>query len=115
MSEKRYQNLDTGETWTESEVKEAYEQFADEMEYDSYEDYLEAMLTLGKQNAGGLIELEYWYAAMKDRDDTDWGYGSFDLEEAKQMAQNLGEEAYIAVIKEGNDPICIEEIRQEDF
>lgn len=58
---------------------------------------------------------KYWYAAMKDRDDTDWGYGSFDLEEAKQMARNLGEEAYIAVIEEGNDPICIEEIRQEDF
>ena len=56
-----------------------------------------------------------WYAAMRDRDDDDWGYGSYDLDEAKKMARDLGEEAYIAVIQEGGDPVCVEEIMQEDF
>ena len=60
-----------------------------------------------------------WYAVMKDREDTDWGYGSLDLEEAKQMAidlgSDLGTETYIAVIDDGEDPLCIDEINQEDF
>ena len=30
-----------------------------------------------------------WYAAMKDLEDWDLGYGSFDLEEALRMARNL--------------------------
>lgn len=48
-----------------------------------------------------------WYAVMKNREDNDWGTGSFNLEEAKKMAQDLGPDAYIAVIE--ND-VCIEEI-----
>jgi hypothetical protein len=51
-----------------------------------------------------------WYAVQADADDNDWGDGSYDLEEAKAMAADLGPEARIAVIQEGNDPICIEEI-----
>ena len=58
---------------------------------------------------------KYWYAVMTDREDTDWGYGSYDLEEAKQKARNYGKEAYIAVIAEGNDPTCVDEMSQEDF
>lgn len=45
-------------------------------------------------------------------DDNDWGYGSYDLDEAKEMAKGLGEDAYIAVIQEGSDPVCVEEIRK---
>ena len=56
-----------------------------------------------------------WYAVLKDREDNDWGTGSYNLEEAKQMCEDLGEEAYIAVIEEGEDPICIEEIFQDQF
>lgn len=64
-----------------------------------------------------------WYAVLRDREDNDWGYGSFDLDEAKSIATSIGEEAYIAVIdgdydddgNETTDPICIEEIYQEDF
>ena len=52
----------------------------------------------------------YWYAVMKDNDDTDWGYGSYDLAEAKEMVSKYPE-GYIAVIDEGGDPICVEEIR----
>ena len=53
-----------------------------------------------------------WYSAYIDRDDNDWGTGSFDLGEAKKMALNYGPEAYIAVIE--ND-VCVEEIDQADF
>lgn len=53
-----------------------------------------------------------WYAVMRDRDDNDWGYGSFDLEEAKAMARNLGGDAYIVVIDDGDDPIAIDEITE---
>ena len=52
-----------------------------------------------------------WYAVMRDRDDNDWGYGSFDLEEAKAMARNMGGAAYIVVIDDGDDPVAIKEIR----
>lgn len=48
-----------------------------------------------------------WYAAMRDNDDTDWGYGSYDFEEAKQMLDDI-EGEYIAVIE---DDVCVEEIR----
>ena len=27
--------------------------------------------------------MKYWYAVMMDREDNDWGFGSFDLDEAK--------------------------------
>lgn len=65
---------------------------------------------------------KYWYAVLTDRDDCDWGSGSFDLDEAKEMCRKYPE-GYIAVIDgdyddDGNatsDPICIDEIEQADF
>ena len=54
-----------------------------------------------------------WYAVMANREDTDWGTGSYDLEEAKAKCRDYGAEAYIAVIAEGENPVCIEEITQE--
>lgn len=56
-----------------------------------------------------------WYAVMYDREYDDWGYGSYDFSEAKKMCVNIGENAYIAVIDEGSDPLCIDEIMQSDF
>ena len=58
-----------------------------------------------------------WYAVMRNRDDSDWGYGSHEIKEAIRMAESLeDDEAYIAVIDESkNDPFCIGEIwRDED-
>ena len=55
-----------------------------------------------------------WYAVMR-RDDQDWGYGNHDLEEAKEMARKMGPDAYIAVINEGNDAVCVDEIDQDEF
>lgn len=57
---------------------------------------------------------KYWYAVLMDEDDNDWGTGSYDLDEAKKMARKY-EDGMIAVIDEGNDPICVEIIRREDF
>ena len=33
--------------------------------------------------------MEKWYAVLGDIEDTDWGYGSFDLDEAKQMLADM--------------------------
>lgn len=49
-----------------------------------------------------------WYAVMRDRQDDDWGYGSHDLEEAKDMLAGLCvDDGYIAVIE--ND-VCVQEL-----
>lgn len=55
------------------------------------------------------IKNALWYAVMRDRDDSDWGYGSYDRAEAERMCKDAGEESYIAVIQNGN---CVEEIEQ---
>ena len=54
----RYKDFDTGEEYTIDELKVTYKQFENEMQYDSFEDYLEKMLDLGRQKIGGLVEIE---------------------------------------------------------
>ena len=63
------------------------------------------------------LERARWYAVMKDREDDDWGYGSYDIDRAKQMCLDFeNPEAYIAVIDIcDNDPMCINEIEQDEF
>ena len=57
-----------------------------------------------------------WYAVMRDREDDDWGYGSYDIDEAKQMlTEEESGEAYIAVIEEGENPVCVDRILREDI
>lgn len=58
------------------------------------------------------MENKYWYAVMQDDDDNDWGYGSFDLDEAREMVKKYPS-GYIAVIDDGPDPVCVDEIRAE--
>lgn len=60
------------------------------------------------------MEKKIWYAVLRDREDNDWGYGSFELDTAKRMARDMGNEAYIAVIDD-DDKFCLDEIQQEDF
>lgn len=64
-----------------------------------------------------------WYAVLNNRDDNDWGTGSFDWSEAVKMAKSRGCEM-IAEIDGGYDedghetadPICVAEyISGEDF
>lgn len=58
------------------------------------------------------MENKLWYAVMRDNNDNDWGSGSYDYDEAVEMVQKyIPDGGYIAVIEEGNDPICVEEIR----
>lgn len=60
------------------------------------------------------MENKIWYAIMMDNDDQDWGTGTFDKAEAIQRVKDLRSDypdAYIAVIDDGHDPVCIEEIR----
>lgn len=61
------------------------------------------------------MENRLWYAVMENRENDDWGTGSYDIAEAKRMCKDLGTDAYIAVIVEGNNPVCIEEINQDAF
>lgn len=51
-----------------------------------------------------------WYAVMTDNEDNDWGYGSHNLKEAEEMVK-MYPNGYIAVIAEGSNPVCIDEIR----
>ncbi len=60
------------------------------------------------------MDNKYWYAVEMDAEDNDWGDGSYDLEEAKEMARKYPE-GQIAVIKEGDDPICVGIITQDEF
>lgn len=59
---------------------------------------------------------KYWFAVEMNEEDNDWGTGSFDWNEAVEMAHRMG--AYkIATIDGGYDaggnettePVCIEE------
>lgn len=66
--------------------------------------------------------MRYWYAILKDREDSDWGTGSFSLSEALMKARELGY-PLIAEIdgnfdKNGNpttDPICTQEYIVDDL
>lgn len=70
------------------------------------------------------IKNKIWYAVQVGADDNDWGYGSYDEQEALRMAQEAAENnpdwlVRIAVIDQGQDgnadPICIgERIIQEE-
>lgn len=57
-----------------------------------------------------------WYAVLQSNEDDDWGHGSRDLEEAKEMAREYREDGYpdahIAVIDDVINPVCLEEIRE---
>ena len=56
----------------------------------------------------------FWFAVQKDRDDSDWGTGSYELGEAMAMAREGGYEL-IAVIEDGCDPVCVDEIVVADY
>lgn len=59
-----------------------------------------------------------WYAVMRNYDD-DWGSGSYNFAEAAEMLRAYiadgYDEAMIAEINEGNDPICVAEYRIDDI
>ena len=70
--------------------------------------------TAQKEEEKTMKENNIWYAVMTDSDDTDWGTGSFDKNEALEMAlknADIYPDSYIAVIDEtGAEKVCIAEI-----
>ena len=58
--------------------------------------------------------MRFWYAVMTDLEDTDWGTGSFNKDEAIEMARSnkdIYPDGYIAVIDVStNNPVCTDEI-----
>lgn len=75
---------------------------------EQFEEFCESILNRVHDDG---YEQSEWYAVMRDRDDNDWGFGDFNLEKAKLIARDLGEDAYIAVIING---VCDREITRED-
>ena len=59
--------------------------------------------------------MKKWYAVKKDRNDQDITNGSRDRAEAERMARALGKDAYIAIIDDGVEPVCVGEITQDEF
>lgn len=55
---KKYRDIDSGEIWTEEEVREQFELFKDEMSYESFDDYMDDMLSKGRQRITGFEEVE---------------------------------------------------------
>ena len=112
---KKYMNVDTGVVWTLEEIRKGYDDFRFDSEYmrqfESFGDYLEDQLSLGRSGQGGIVEAK-WYAVQRSSED-EWNNGSYDIEEAKEMLREQGC-GLIAVIDENNS-FCIEEIRYEDL
>lgn len=54
-----------------------------------------------------------WYAVQIDEDDNDWGFGSYNKDEAIEMAAQRNA-LKVAVIEMGSDPTCIDEIYMYD-
>lgn len=52
-----YRNFDTNEIWTEEEIREIYDcEESLQDNYKTFEEYLEHLLDLGKQQVGGIVE-----------------------------------------------------------
>ena len=61
----------------------------------------------------GFIPGKKFYAVLVDREDNDFGTGSYNLDEAIEMVKfrkDVYPDAYIGVIEMGTDPICVDEI-----
>lgn len=59
-----------------------------------------------------------WYAVTDElNDDVDWGYGSYDLEEAKKMLREQGRGEIAVINKPENlaESLCIDEIPFESL
>lgn len=72
---KTYMNINTGETWTEEEIRKSYEDFYDEIagesedganEFPTFASYLEHLLSMGRQRTGGVAEVTGY--VVRDRE-----------------------------------------------
>lgn len=52
-----YISIDTNEVWTEEEIREIYDSEESLKEqYETFDDYMEWLLDLGRQRSGGIVE-----------------------------------------------------------
>ena len=76
----KYMNFDTGEVWTEEEIKEVYEaEYELHEQYPTFEEYLEHLIDLGKQKVGGIVEINYIVRRVGGENDGEM-IGAFDDE-----------------------------------
>lgn len=70
-----FMNIDTGELWTEDEIRRAYADFQTEIvgededdgnEYPTFASYLEHLLSMGQQRTGGIAEVTGY--VVRDRE-----------------------------------------------
>lgn len=50
-----------------------------------------------------------WYAVQNESQDA-WDYGSYDLQEAKEMAKQAGAKLLAVIENAETDPFCVDEI-----
>lgn len=59
---RKFEILDSGEIWTEDEIREHFEMFRYESdlmsEYETFEDYMDDQISLGRSGQGGIVEVE---------------------------------------------------------
>lgn len=53
-----YRDINSGEEYTLEELRKTFEQFKDEQSFESFEDYLDHYLSLGRQRIEGYEEIE---------------------------------------------------------
>ena len=60
-----------------------------------------------------------WYAFQQDREDNDWGDGTYSWDEAvawlEEQHADGNDEAIVATIEEGDEPVCVDETKWEDL
>ena len=63
---KTYMNLDTWEIWTEEEIQRSYNDLRGEIAHADFKEYMEHLLSLGKQRISGLAEVTGY--VVRDRE-----------------------------------------------
>lgn len=93
----------------------AHEGHAVEIRDDITGDTVELINCGDEEEEDEIVENRLWYAVMRDKDDIDWGTGSYDLDEAREIMNDWRKDgwkdAYIAVIDESGElgAVCVDE------
>ena len=112
---KTYQNFDTGEIWTEDEIRKEYEAEESLLEqYPTFENYMEHMLSQGRAKTGGIVEIERFYAVQETPDDP-WDYGSYDFAEAIRMLREQGDGLIAVIEQDAIETFCVDVIYADEI
>ncbi len=101
---KTYMNLDTGELWTEDEIRKSYVDFQSEIagededegnEYPTFASYLDHLLSMGRQRTGGIAEVTGYVVREQETGDV---VERFDTEEAAEEALRRYEDGFYEAV-----------------